>query len=88
MTSFRIFLYLMAVLTCLGCTGLLYREYRKTRARLLLWSTLCFVGLSLNNVLLFVDLVLYPTLDMRLVRIAASLSGMLFLLYGFWEADA
>lgn len=88
MTTFKIVLYFVAMLTCLGCTVLLCREYLKTRARMLLWSTLCFTGLSVNNIVLFVDLVLYPSVDLRLVRLGASLAGMLFLLYGFWEADS
>lgn len=88
MEDLRIVLYLLAGLTCLSCTALLGREYLKTRARLLLWSSLCFIGLSLNNALLFVDLVIYPGQDLRLLRILASLVGMLFLLYGFWEADS
>lgn len=88
MSYFRVAFYLLAGLTCLTCTVLLGREYLKTRARLLLWSTLCFVGLSVNNVLLFADLVIYPDHDLRLIRVAASLTGMLFLLYGFWEADS
>lgn len=88
MTTFKIVLYLVAALTCLGCTALLYREYLKTRARMLLWSTLCFTGLSVNNIMLFVDLVIYPSVDLRLARLGASLAGMLFLLYGFWETDS
>ena len=88
MAGVKIFLYLLAALTCVACTLLLVREYLRTRARLLLWSSLCFVCLSLNNVLIFVDLVIYPNVDLRLIRILASLSGMLFLLYGFWEADS
>ena len=88
MCYLKVALYLLAVLTCLTCTTLLGREYLKTRARVLLWSTLCFICLSVNNVLLFADLVIYPDQDLRLVRVLASLTGMLFLLYGFWEADS
>ncbi len=56
---------------------------------LLLWSALCFVGLSVNNVLLFFDLVVFPTeLDLRPYRLLSALAGLLFLLYGFiWEAE-
>ncbi|MES2304273.1 MAG: DUF5985 family protein [Gemmatimonadota bacterium] len=87
MESIKVILYLLATLTCLLCTLLLYREYRKQRSRLLLWSALCFVGLSINNVLLFVDLVLIPSVDLRIYRLASALVGMLFLLYGFiWES--
>ncbi|MBI4500964.1 MAG: hypothetical protein HY700_07365 [Gemmatimonadetes bacterium] len=88
MTTFKIIIYLGAVFTSLACMVLLYREYRRTRLRLLLWSALCFVGLTLNNILLFADLVVFPGLDLRLVRLLAALIGMLFLLYGFiWEAE-
>ena len=84
METFNFILYLMAVLTCLACTVLLGRSYVNTRVRLLLWSTLCFVGLTMSNVLLFFDLIVFPTeIDLRLWRLIAALSGLLFLLYGF-----
>lgn len=87
MATFNLMLYLMAVLTCLACTVLLGRSYMRTGVRLLLWGTLCFVGLSISNVLLFFDLIVFPTdVDLRLWRLAAALAGLLFLLYGFiWE---
>lgn len=89
MASVKAILYLLAALTCLLCTLLLYREYRKHRIRLLLWSALCFVGLTVNNVLLFVDLVILPGIDLRIYRLLAALAGMLFLLYGFiCESDS
>ena len=78
----------LAVLTSLACMALLFRGYSTSRVRLLLWSGLCFVFLSLNNVLLFVDLVTPPELDFRAYRLGAALTGVLFLLYGFvWEAE-
>jgi hypothetical protein len=86
--TFKVVLYLLAILTSVGCTVLLLREYLVSRVRLLLWSSLCFVGLAINNVLLYVDLVVLPERDLRVVRLAASLVAMLFLLYGFiWETD-
>lgn len=89
METFNFILYLMAVLTCLGCTVLLGRGYANSGERLLLWSTLCFVGLSVSNILLFFDLIVYPAeIDLRLWRLAAALAGLVFLLYGFiWEAE-
>jgi hypothetical protein len=87
--ALRFALYLLAALTCLACAILLGREYRRTRVRLLLWSTLCFAMLTINNVLLFFDLGVFPsTVDLRLFRLEASLTGMLFLLYGFLESDS
>ena len=86
--TIKIALYLLSLLTCLLCTVLLVREYLRTRARLLAWSALCFVGLTLNNLLLVLDLVFFPDVDLRLYRLVAALAGMGFLLYGFlWESD-
>ena len=89
MDYFKVVLYLLAALTSISCMVLLFRGYARNGARLLLWSALCFVGLSINNVLLFFDLVLFPTLvDLRPYRLIAALAGLLFLLYGFiWEAE-
>lgn len=84
MQAFTFVLITLAVLTCLACTLLLYRGYLRTGARLLFWSALCFIGLSLSNVLLFFDLVLFPTeVDLRLYRLLTALAGLVFLLYGF-----
>jgi len=79
-------LSVLATLTSLACMILLFRAYAGTGKRLLLWSALCFVGLTVNNLLLFVDLVVFPAFDLRLYRLGASFFGVLFLLYGFiWE---
>ena len=89
MLTFTFVLTALAVLTCLACTVLLFRGYARSGLRLLLWSALCFVFLSLNNLLLFFDLVVFPTeLDLRPYRLVAALVGLLFLLYGFiFESD-
>jgi hypothetical protein len=84
MQAFSFVLIALAVLTCLACTVLLYRGYRRTGTRLLFWSALCFIGLSVSNLLLFFDLVLFPTqVDLRVYRLLTALTGLLFLLYGF-----
>jgi hypothetical protein len=84
MVTFNFILYLLAVLTCLACTVLLFRGYAASGLRLLLWSALCFVFFTLNNLLLFFDLVVFPTeVDLRPYRLAAALVGLAFLLYGF-----
>ena len=88
METFNLILYLMAVLTCIACTVLLGRSYMHTGVRLLLWGTLCFVGLSISNVLLFFDLIVFAELDLRPWRLASAVVGLAFLLYGFiFEAE-
>jgi hypothetical protein len=83
-----IILYSLAALTSLACMLLLFRAHARTGLRLLFWSALCFVGLSINNLLLFLDLIVFPDFDLRLWRLAAALIGLLALLYGFiWEAE-
>jgi hypothetical protein len=80
--------YALCALTSVLCAGLLIRAYRGNRSRLLLWSTLCFVGLALNNVLLLVDLVLTPPeIDLRLFRSLTGLGAMATLVIGLvWES--
>ena len=74
--------YILCGLTSLFCALLLLRQYRKTSAGLLLWSTLCFCCLALNNILLFLDLVVLPKIDLSVIRNALTLAAMLMMLYG------
>ena len=88
MLTFTFVLLALAALTCLACTVLLFRGYARSGMRLLLWSALCFVFLSVNNLLLFFDLIVFAELDLRPFRLGAALIGLLFLLYGFiFESD-
>lgn len=86
---FDVILYTLAVITSVGCTVLLFRGYAASGQRVLLWSALCFVGLSINNALLFLDLIVFPEVEyIRPWRSIAALTGLLFLLYGFiWESE-
>ena len=85
--SFAGVVYVLCALTSLACAVLLLRGWRRSRARLLFWSGLCFVGLFLNNALLLVDLGL-PTVDLAFVRLVPAVVGVGLLLYGLiWEAD-
>lgn len=82
-------IYSLCALTSLLCTWLLLRSYFANRYRLLLWSGLCFAGLSLNNVLLVVDRLILPTsVDLSTWRLAIGLIALLPLLYGLiWEEE-
>jgi hypothetical protein len=67
---------------------LLFRGFTITKARQLLWSGLCFVGLALNNLTLVVDHLVGPAMDLSTVRLYPALAGMFLLLYGLiWERE-
>ena len=79
-------IYLLSAATALACALLLLRAYRHSGARLLLWAGLCFVGLTVNNALVFVDLVLIPSVDLFTWRNVAALAAVGTLLYGLiWD---
>jgi multidrug transporter EmrE-like cation transporter len=80
--------YLLCAVTSVTCAALLLRAYRRQRTRLLMWSSLCFVLLALNNTLVFVDLIVVPSgIDLSLWRGATSLVGVGVLLFGLiWES--
>jgi hypothetical protein len=66
---------------------LLLRGYVRTHSRLLLWSGLCFCGLTLSNGLLFVDLVVLPEVNLYLLRLGTASVAMLLLVFGLvWDS--
>jgi hypothetical protein len=69
------------------CAWLLFRAYRRSTARLLLWSSVCFAMLALNNALVVVDLRVVPTVDLFVLRNVAALLAVGVMLYGLvWDA--
>lgn len=80
--------YLLCFLTSSGCAFLLGRAYRRSRAPLLLWSAACFAFLAASNLMLVIDLLVVPSLDLRIPRTALALAGVATLLFGFiWVAE-
>jgi Family of unknown function (DUF5985) len=78
--------YILSALISLACAVLLLRSYVEARTGLLLWAAVCFLGLTLNNTLLFVDKVLVTDVDLSLWRTLPALAGMLALVFGLlWE---
>jgi hypothetical protein len=66
----------------------LLSAYARTRFRLLFWSGLCFAGLTVNNVLLVLDKVVFTEVDLTTPRLATALAALLLLLVGLiWERD-
>lgn len=79
--------YILCVTTSVFCAFLLFRSYRRNRSRLLLLSTLCFVGLALNSIVLLVDLMILPNIDLRLLRTVPALIATFGFLVGLiWES--
>lgn len=79
--------YLLCALTSLACTALLARAWRRTRSRLLMWSSLCFLLFTANNIVLFADRVIVPDLDLAMLRAATGAAGVMVLLFGLiWDA--
>jgi antibiotic biosynthesis monooxygenase (ABM) superfamily enzyme len=87
--TFQSAVYLLCLATSATCAVLLARNYARTKARLLLWSSLCFAFLALNNLIVVIDILVFPTIvDLSLWRLAASLVAVGVLLYGFiWESE-
>ena len=80
--------YLLCFLTSLACAGLLGRSYARTRTRMLLWSAICFGFLALANLFVVLDMLVYPDVDLRSVRLWLSLAAVSILLFGFiWDQD-
>ena len=74
--------YMLCALASTGCVVLLLREYFKCRSKLILWTSICFIGLAFNNTLLFVDLIIGPVYDLSLPRVFMSFIGLSILLFG------
>jgi uncharacterized protein DUF5985 len=78
--------YILSALISLACAVLLLRSFIEARTALLLWAAVCFLGLTLNNALLFVDKVVVTDVDLSLWRTIPALAGMLALVLGLlWE---
>lgn len=74
--------YLFCALTSTGCAALLWRSYRRARVRLVLWGALFFTCYALSNIVLFIDFVLLPAVDLSPCRDALTLLGLLILIFG------
>lgn len=80
--------YVLCMLTSLACAALLYRGYTRSRAHLLLWAAICFLGLTINNLLLFCDRIVFPDIDLLLLRQISTALSLGVLIYGLiWDAE-
>ena len=79
-------IYSLCALVALICAVQLFRAFFRRRYRLLLWSGICFAGLTVNNMLLVVDKIMLPDVDLSVLRLAVALASIAVLLYGLiWD---
>jgi hypothetical protein len=82
-------IYSLCALTAAVCSYLLLQAYRRGGYRLLLWSGVCFAGLTINNLFLVCDKLIFPNIDFSLWRSGSILLSMAVLLYGLiWDTES
>lgn len=75
-------IFAACALTAMLSAWLLLRAYFRGGTRLLLWSGLCFAGLTLNNLLLVLDKTVYSAIDLSIPRLLVALISLLLLVGG------
>jgi hypothetical protein len=84
----KISIYLLCVLTASACFILLLRGYRRSGTRLLLWSSVCFGFLAIHALIVMIELLLFPSTDLQMLRHVASLFAVSTLIFGLvWETE-
>ena len=85
---FPTIVYSLCFLTSTLCAGLLGRMYVRNGAKLLFWSAACFVLLAIANLVVVLDMLVFPQFDFRTVRLGLSLAAISLLLFGFtWDNE-
>jgi hypothetical protein len=85
---FQLVVNILGTLTAGLCAVLLLRAFGAVRKRLLLWSGLCFAGLTVANALLIADLNFVPDLSLYRWRLGAAAAAMALIVYGLiFESD-
>lgn len=80
--------YLLCFLTSAAVAIMLLRAYLRSRARILLWCGLGFIGLCLNNLLLVMDMIVVQHVDLSIIRNFPAVIGMAILVYGLiWDSE-
>jgi hypothetical protein len=80
-------IYSLCSLLSLGIAWLLWRNHSGTRSRVQYWSAMCFSGLTVNNLLLVADKLLFPEADLGILRLVIALASLSLLLYGLIYED-
>lgn len=81
-------IYLLCAATALACAVLLWRSLRSSRTALVFWSSVCFLGLSVESLLLYVDRIAFPRVDLAAYRHVVGLVALTSLIYAFiWDSS-
>jgi hypothetical protein len=75
-------IYLLCAATSVAAAVLLMRQYAARRTPMLLWSCIGFLGLAVNNVLVYLDFSVVRGTDLSLPRSLAGATAMVALVYG------
>jgi len=87
-TLFPTLVYSLCFATSAACALLLARSFLKARSRMLFWSALCFALLAVVNLVVIFDLVIYPAVNLKPLRLWLTLLAICVLLFGFiWDED-
>jgi len=87
-TVFPTLVYGLCLATSALCAYLLGRSFGRTRSRMLFWSAACFALLAVVNFLVVLDMLVFPTVNLRPIRLWISLIAVAVLLFGFiWDED-
>lgn len=79
-------IYLLCSGTSLLCAVLLLRRFARQRLHILMFSGLCFLGLALNNLLVYLDFVI-PHTDWTLARNLVAACATVLLVVGLvWNS--
>lgn len=76
----KLFVYALCAVTSFVCFVLLLRQHRHMPSRLMLRSSIAFLCFTIANLILFIDLVVLPEIDLRIWRNLFSLLGAMILL--------
>ena len=74
--------YILSGVTSLVCAVLLLRGSWQNRNGLLFWSGLCFLAMTANNVLLYINFILLPDIDILVVARLTAVVGIVLLNIG------
>lgn len=81
------FIYILCAVTCLGCAALLLRGNVRKRDGLRFWTALCFVAMAVNHVLLYLNFIVLPDVELLFVARIAMLIGVVLLNFGLiWHS--